>query len=56
MRRISVGSAFAFAAFGALVQAARELRGQGSYGFLDQAAIGRAAIREAVTPPKPAHN
>ena len=49
VRRVSVGSAFAFAALGMAVQAARELREQGSYGFLAQAAVGRAAIREAFT-------
>jgi 2-methylisocitrate lyase-like PEP mutase family enzyme len=47
VRRVSVGSAFAYAAFGALVEAATELREQGSYGFLARAATGRAAIREA---------
>ena len=50
VRRISVGSAFSNAALGALVSAARELREQGTYGFLDQAAVGRAAAREAFTP------
>lgn len=47
VRRVSVGSAFAFAAAGAVVDAARELRDHGSYGFLQQAATGRAAIRAA---------
>ena len=47
VRRVSVGSAFAHAAYGATVQAARELREQGSYGFLTLAAEGRAAIRDA---------
>jgi 2-methylisocitrate lyase-like PEP mutase family enzyme len=50
VRRISVGSAFANAALGALVSAARELREQGTYGFLDQAATGRAAARTAFHP------
>ena len=50
VRRISVGSAFANAALGALVTAARELREQGSYGFLDQAATGRAAAAAAFRP------
>jgi 2-methylisocitrate lyase-like PEP mutase family enzyme len=49
VRRVSVGSAFAFAALGMAVQAARELREQGSYGFLAQASVGRAAIRDAFT-------
>ena len=42
VRRISVGSAFSNAALGALVSAARELRDEGTYGFLDLAATGRA--------------
>ena len=33
VRRVSVGSAFAQAAYGAAVQAAREFRDQGSYAF-----------------------
>jgi 2-methylisocitrate lyase-like PEP mutase family enzyme len=47
VRRVSVGSAFALAAFGAVVEAATELREQGTYGFLERAATGRTAIREA---------
>jgi 2-methylisocitrate lyase-like PEP mutase family enzyme len=47
VRRVSVGSAFAQAAYGAAVQAARELREQGSYAFFPLAAEGRAAIRDA---------
>jgi 2-methylisocitrate lyase-like PEP mutase family enzyme len=47
VRRVSVGSSFAFAALGAAVEAARELREQGSYGFLGLAASGRAAVRAA---------
>jgi 2-methylisocitrate lyase-like PEP mutase family enzyme len=49
VRRVSVGGAFAFAALGAVVAAARELREQGTYGFLDLAATGRTAFRAAVT-------
>jgi 2-methylisocitrate lyase-like PEP mutase family enzyme len=45
--RISVGGAFAFAALGALVTAARELREQGTYGYFDQMAEGAGAVREA---------
>jgi 2-methylisocitrate lyase-like PEP mutase family enzyme len=45
--RISVGSAFAFAALGAVVQASHELLGSGTYGFLDLAAPGSAAARAA---------
>src|SRR5215475_8468333 len=47
VRRVSVGSAFAFAALGALVEAATELREQGTYGFGALTAVGRAAVREA---------
>jgi len=47
VRRVSVGSAFAYVALGAAVRAARELRDQGSYGFFALAADGRAAIRDA---------
>ena len=47
VRRVSVGSAFAQAAYGAAVQAAREFRDQGSYAFFPLAAEGRAAIRDA---------
>jgi 2-methylisocitrate lyase-like PEP mutase family enzyme len=38
--RISVGGAFAFAALGTLVEAATELRDQGSFGYLDRARAG----------------
>ncbi len=47
VRRISVGSMFSNAALGALVSAGRELLEQGTYGFLDLAAAGRAAARAA---------
>jgi len=43
--RISVGGAFAFAALGALADAARELQTAGTYGFWRYAATGRAAFR-----------
>ncbi len=39
--RISVGGAFAFAAFGALAEAGRELLEGGTYGFWAQAGAGR---------------
>jgi 2-methylisocitrate lyase-like PEP mutase family enzyme len=39
--RISVGGAFAFAALGALVDAANELRTDGTYGYLRGARVGR---------------
>jgi 2-methylisocitrate lyase-like PEP mutase family enzyme len=45
--RVSVGGGFAFAALGALVEAAEELRGDGSYGFLALAGIGSTAARAA---------
>ena len=45
--RISVGGAFAFAALGALAEAARELQTAGTYGFWRHAAIGRQAARAA---------
>jgi 2-methylisocitrate lyase-like PEP mutase family enzyme len=46
VRRISVGGAFAFAAYGALVEAARELLEQGTYGFWERTKVGRDAVRE----------
>jgi len=45
--RISVGGAFAFTALGAVVAAARELREQGTYGYLGASAVGREAARQA---------
>jgi 2-methylisocitrate lyase-like PEP mutase family enzyme len=45
--RISVGGAFAFAALGAVVSAATELREQGTYGFRAGSAAGAAAARRA---------
>jgi 2-methylisocitrate lyase-like PEP mutase family enzyme len=45
--RISVGGAFAFAALGALVEAARELREQGTYTFTERAAVGLRSARKA---------
>ncbi len=47
VRRVSVGASFAFAALGAVVEAARELREDGSYGFLQLAKSGRSAARAA---------
>lgn len=47
VRRISVGGAFAFAALGAAVEAARELLDQGTYGYRDRTAVGGAAVRAA---------
>jgi len=47
VRRVSVGGAFAFAALGALVDAATELRDHGSYEFLDNSRIGGRAAMSA---------
>ena len=47
--RVSVGGAFAFAAFGALTEAATELRDKGTYGFLASSAAGRRAIQHAAS-------
>ena len=46
--RVSVGGALAFAALGALVDAATELRDQGSYGYLASSANGRRALKGVV--------
>jgi 2-methylisocitrate lyase-like PEP mutase family enzyme len=45
--RISVGGAFAFAALGAVVEAARELREQGTYTFWKRAGVGASDARAA---------
>jgi 2-methylisocitrate lyase-like PEP mutase family enzyme len=45
--RVSVGGALAYAALGALANAATELRDQGTYGYLASSATGRQAIRHA---------
>ena len=47
VKRISVGGAFAFAALGALVEAATELRDQGTYGYRDRMVEGIRAARSA---------
>jgi 2-methylisocitrate lyase-like PEP mutase family enzyme len=47
--RVSVGGAFAFAAYAALVEAARELRETGTYGYLDHVGPARGTIRDALT-------
>lgn len=44
--RISVGGAFAFAALGSLIEAARELREQGTYGFLSHSGTGAEHARQ----------
>ena len=38
--RVSVGSSFAFAAYGTLLEAARELRDVGTYSYLERARVG----------------
>jgi 2-methylisocitrate lyase-like PEP mutase family enzyme len=45
--RISVGGAFAFAALGAVVEAARELQEQGTYGYLARTREGATAAKAA---------
>jgi 2-methylisocitrate lyase-like PEP mutase family enzyme len=47
--RISVGGSFAFAAIGALTEAARELQTAGTYGYLRNSAIGRDIAAAAFT-------
>jgi 2-methylisocitrate lyase-like PEP mutase family enzyme len=47
--RVSVGGAFAYAALGALVDAATEFRDQGTYGYLRVAATGRQAVTDAMS-------
>jgi 2-methylisocitrate lyase-like PEP mutase family enzyme len=44
--RVSVGGAFAFAALGAVVEAARELLDHGTYGYFAATTVGRRAIDE----------
>jgi 2-methylisocitrate lyase-like PEP mutase family enzyme len=48
--RVSVGGGFAFAALGALVEAAAELRDAGTYTFWKQAAAGASGAASAFTP------
>lgn len=45
--RISVGSTFAWVAFGAVTQAGRELLDQGTYGFFDLAGVGSRTAKSA---------
>jgi len=47
VRRVSVGGFFTFAALGALVEAATELRDQGTFGYLDRAVAGARVTRPA---------
>ena len=48
--RVSVGGAFAYAALGALVDAATELRDKGTYGYLAGSATGRKGVQHAFLP------
>ena len=45
--RISVGGSFAFAGLGAVVEAARELLDQGTYGYRERTVVGLKAARAA---------
>jgi 2-methylisocitrate lyase-like PEP mutase family enzyme len=45
--RVSVGSAFAFAALAELIAAATELKAMGTYGYWEQVAGARGTIRDA---------
>jgi 2-methylisocitrate lyase-like PEP mutase family enzyme len=45
--RVSVGGAFAYAALAGLLDAATELRDDGTYSFLERAAAGSRAARAA---------
>jgi len=47
VRRVSIGGAFAFASYGALVRAAREILDAGTYGYAELAALGRETIGAA---------
>jgi len=47
VKRVSVGGAFAFAALGAVVQAATELLSEGTYGFTEISVAGAKAARAA---------
>lgn len=47
VRRLSVGGAFAYAALGAAVEAARELLDAGTYGYFEQAGVGLQVARSA---------
>ena len=47
VKRVSVGGGFAFTAYGAAVEAARELLTDGTYGFSEMVAVGAKAARTA---------
>jgi 2-methylisocitrate lyase-like PEP mutase family enzyme len=48
--RISVGGAVAMAAYGAAINAVKELRDSGTCGYWELTAVGGAALRAAVSP------
>jgi 2-methylisocitrate lyase-like PEP mutase family enzyme len=48
--RVSVGGAFAYAALAGLIEAATELKDNGTYGYWDRVAAARATIRDAFKP------
>jgi len=50
VRRISVGSAFAYAALSAAVDAGRELLDHGTYGYWERSRAGSTAVRAAFGP------
>ena len=49
--RVSVGGSLAYAALGAVVEAAEELRDRGTYGFLERSRVGFRAARDAFASP-----
>jgi 2-methylisocitrate lyase-like PEP mutase family enzyme len=51
VKRISVGGGFAFAAYGAAVQAASELMSHGTYGFTELSSAGANAAKAAFAVP-----
>ncbi|MEX2108456.1 MAG: isocitrate lyase/phosphoenolpyruvate mutase family protein [Solirubrobacterales bacterium] len=48
--RVSIGGAFAFTALGAVVEAARELIDEGTYGFWERGGIGAETAKAAFAP------
>jgi 2-methylisocitrate lyase-like PEP mutase family enzyme len=49
VRRVSVGGSFSFVAMAAVADAARELREEGTFGYLERAKAGRALAATAFT-------
>jgi 2-methylisocitrate lyase-like PEP mutase family enzyme len=49
VRRVSVGGAFAYTALAAVVEAATELRDDGTYGYLERSRSARRAVVDAFT-------